>query len=68
MSTSWYRKSVWSDYHFDMNVQGRRWPLWAANHDEEFLSLLRLLEENLPQIRRSVPPEYQDECGALACE
>ena len=45
MSTSWYRKSVWSDYHFDMNVQVAAWPLWAANHDEEFLSLLRLLEE-----------------------
>ena len=68
MSTSWYRKSVWSDYHFDMNGQVAAWPLWAANHVEEFLSLLRLLEENLPQIRRSVPPEYQDECGALACE
>lgn len=38
MSTSWYRKSVWSDYHFDMNVQVAAWPLWAANHDEEFLS------------------------------
>ena len=51
-----------------MNVQVAAWPLWAANHDEEFVSLLRLLEENLAQIRRSVSPAYQDECGALACE
>ena len=64
----WYRKSVWSDYHFDMNVQVAAWPLWAANHDEEFVSMLRLLEENMENIQRSVPPAFQDECGALACE
>ncbi len=64
----WWRKSVWSDYHFDMNVQVAAWPLWAANHDEEFISLLRLLEENLQSIREAVPPEYQDDCGAMICE
>ena len=51
-----------------MNVQVAAWPLWAANHDEEFISLLRLLEENLNSIREAVPPEYQDECGAMICE
>ena len=65
---SWYRKSVWSDYHFDMNVQVAAWPLWAANHEESFISLLRLLEENMDSLRTAVPPEYQDECGAMICE
>lgn len=51
-----------------MNVQVAAWPLWAANHDEEFVSMLRLLEENMESFRRSVPPAFQDECGALACE
>ena len=51
-----------------MNVQVAAWPLWAANHDEEFISMLRLLEENLNSIREAVPPEYQDECGAMICE
>lgn len=59
---------MWSDYHFDMNVQVAAWPLWAANHEEEFISLLRMLEENLPSLREAVPPAYQDDCGAMICE
>lgn len=51
-----------------MNVQVAAWPLWAANHDEEFVSLLRMLEENLPNLREAVPPAFQDDCGAMICE
>lgn len=51
-----------------MNVQVAAWPLWTANHEESFISLLRLLEENLQSIREAVPHGYQDDCGGMICE
>ena len=51
-----------------MNVQVAAWPLWAANHAEEFTSVIRLLEEDMDNIIASVPPAYQNDSAAMICE
>lgn len=49
-------------------MQIAAWPIWTANHEEEFESVVKQTKINMDNFRRSVPPEYQNDCGAAATE
>lgn len=62
----WLRSTAWPYTCWNMNEQVTYFPVYTANRLGLGESLCRMLDDNAHNLSLNVPPEYQNDCAAIA--
>ncbi len=62
----WYRVSPWPKYWWNLNIQLTYYPFFASNHLDLAKPLMRMINDNLDNLIKNSPEQYQYNSAALA--
>jgi alpha-L-fucosidase 2 len=61
----WYKDSPWPKYWFNLNIQLTYYPVFSSNHLELAKPLIKMVSDNLGNLIKNVPEEYQYNAAGL---